>query len=85
MNQDPKGKSAVPSNLSSLISYSFMSQKLKHLDYGSVCFILWYTITVQTVTGLLQRILKHKFMELSIFHQRGQSDSDDCLSRYFSA
>ena len=47
MNQDPKGKSAVPSNLSSLISYSFMSQKLKHLDYG-VClfyFVVYHNST----------------------------------------
>lgn len=83
MNQDPKGKSAVPSNLSSLISYNLMSQKLKLLDYAVClfCFVVYQNI--QTV--VLQRILKHKFMELSIFHQRGQSDSDDCLSRYLYA
>lgn len=41
MNPDPKGKSAVPSNLSSLIIYNLMSQKLKLLDYA-VCFFFLF-------------------------------------------
>ena len=32
---------------------------------------------------LLQRILKHKFREFSIFHHQGRSDSSECPGKHF--